>query len=308
MDIRLELEDKMGIVHNNIKALRKIYGETQKELADAICVTKQCISNYERADRDPAIEDLTAIAKHYHVSLEQLTRKLIEIPKESDEFVMDKEYAQLIFCAEFPLFYSKEADKDPDFHKAFCFSEQIYDKILKSEMPMNTMVNLCWNYYTISWKKSKTIESLANLLSLMFLCCLSQMNKEEINLEIAFHNKKTIDNDFLKKYYLRDINTETENDDKKFFVKEYYEEVMRYITILKKHEKWSDLGDYYLALRYIVGLIDNDRDVDINQSFGDELMDTLFDIENPYAIDYQAATLGYCKPQNSGKRSVYIMD
>lgn len=298
----------MGIIHNNIKSLRKIYGETQKELADAICVTKQCISNYEREDRDPSIDELRAIVRHYHISLEQLTGKTIEISKEADEFVMDEAHAQLIFCAEFPLFYSKEADKDSDFHKAFCFSEQIYDKLIQFEIPMHTMVNLCWKQYKISWEKSKTIESLANLLSLMFLCCLSQMNKEEINLGIAFQNRKTMDEGFLKKYYLRNINTETENDDKMLFVKEYYEEVMEYITVLKKHEKWSDLGDYYLALRYIVGLIDNDRNVDINRSFGIELMSTLFDVENPYAIDYIAATLGYCRSQNRGKRSVYIMD
>ena len=56
----------------NIKSLRNAYGETQEELGAAIFVEKNTISSYETGTREPKKDTLSAIARHFMVSLEEL--------------------------------------------------------------------------------------------------------------------------------------------------------------------------------------------------------------------------------------------
>ena len=57
---------------NNIRGLRKAYGETQEELGFALGVEKNTISSYETGRTEPGKEMLSMIASHYFVSVEEL--------------------------------------------------------------------------------------------------------------------------------------------------------------------------------------------------------------------------------------------
>ncbi len=45
-------------------------------------------------------------------------------------------------------------------------------------------------------------------------------------------------------------------------------------------------GDYYLALRYIIGMVENDNNQDMNILIGEEFMINLFELDNKYATLY----------------------
>lgn len=49
---------------SNIKSLRRVYGEEQLDLANAIGLTIPAVSNYERGERIPKRDIIARIAKH----------------------------------------------------------------------------------------------------------------------------------------------------------------------------------------------------------------------------------------------------
>ncbi len=62
----------MNKVSKTIKQLRQEKNITQDQLAEAMCVTRQAVSNWETDKTQPDIETLTKIADYFEVSVERL--------------------------------------------------------------------------------------------------------------------------------------------------------------------------------------------------------------------------------------------
>ena len=62
----------MNYLASNLKHLRKSYGETQEELAKALYLEKNTISQYESGSRKPDEETLKGITKRYGVTMDSL--------------------------------------------------------------------------------------------------------------------------------------------------------------------------------------------------------------------------------------------
>lgn len=63
----------MNYLASNLKHLRKSYGETQEELANALHLEKSTISQYENGSRKPNDDEiLKSIAKRYGVTMDSL--------------------------------------------------------------------------------------------------------------------------------------------------------------------------------------------------------------------------------------------
>lgn len=62
----------MNEVKTTIKQLRKEKGINQEQLAEALHVTRQAVSNWENGKTQPDIETLTQIAEFFDVSVEKL--------------------------------------------------------------------------------------------------------------------------------------------------------------------------------------------------------------------------------------------
>lgn len=60
------------MLNENIRALRKIRHLSQVELARALNVSKQCISNWENDNILPSVEMLVKIAKFFNVTTDAL--------------------------------------------------------------------------------------------------------------------------------------------------------------------------------------------------------------------------------------------
>lgn len=55
-----------------LKELRELFGISQSQLANAIFVTPQTISNYETGKREPKIAELIRLSEYFHVSIDYL--------------------------------------------------------------------------------------------------------------------------------------------------------------------------------------------------------------------------------------------
>lgn len=65
----------------NLKHLRECRGETQKEVAELLSVSKQTASVYEKGEIEPDISKLIKIAEHFEISIDDLLRKDLRPPK-----------------------------------------------------------------------------------------------------------------------------------------------------------------------------------------------------------------------------------
>ena len=79
----------MLALNENIKNLRVAQGLNQVEFAKILCVTKQCVSNWENDNVVPSIDMLCKIADFFEVSTDYLLgrseRRVIEVSSLTDE-------------------------------------------------------------------------------------------------------------------------------------------------------------------------------------------------------------------------------
>lgn len=60
------------MLNDRIKELRKAFGISQVELAKALNVSKQCVSNWENDNVPPSIDMLVKLAKYFNVTTDYL--------------------------------------------------------------------------------------------------------------------------------------------------------------------------------------------------------------------------------------------
>lgn len=60
------------MLNDRIKELRKAFGLSQVELAKALNVSKQCVSNWENDNVLPSIEMLVKLAEYFNVTTDYL--------------------------------------------------------------------------------------------------------------------------------------------------------------------------------------------------------------------------------------------
>lgn len=79
----------MLALNENIKKLRLAQGINQVEFAKILCVTKQCVSNWENDNVVPSIDMLCKIADFFGVSTDYLLgrseRRVIDVSNLTDE-------------------------------------------------------------------------------------------------------------------------------------------------------------------------------------------------------------------------------
>lgn len=85
----MELRLKLMMLNEMIRKLRTARGISQVELAAALNVTKQSVSNWENNNIQPSIEMLLKIAAYFSVSTDYLLgideRQYIEVTELTDE-------------------------------------------------------------------------------------------------------------------------------------------------------------------------------------------------------------------------------
>jgi putative transcriptional regulator len=64
--------DIKGPMHNNVRELRLTAGLSQRELAEALSVSRQTVNSIETGRYDPSLSLAIAIARHFRCAVEEI--------------------------------------------------------------------------------------------------------------------------------------------------------------------------------------------------------------------------------------------
>lgn len=273
----------------NIRSLRMAYGETQEQLGEAIGgFAKNAISYYETGQREPNKETLSAIAKHYMVSVEELLHSdLTSIGK----ITVDKDAFWKNIDIILPIVSSDKAMQNKSFKRAFKAHRAFYEQLHLVSLDGIDNVDVCMDGYMVAMEDdSIKAEAAANFLALWYLLMMSMKtvpvvmkNRPAALRQVAAKDEKT-------RKVIENIDPSFEVDAKAALNEidddEMEEMLSEMLAAIKKSKDWSDLADYYLALQYVWNLVDNDLDFGFNQRIGAEMMNAFVLVKNIYAARF----------------------
>lgn len=283
----------------NIRGLRRAYGETQLDLAIAIDVKPNTISNYEMGERLPERtlerDVLIRIAKHYMVTEDDLLNGDFSKTKKIKNYkINDIAIKRECFERCFPIVCSKEAMGNENFRLAYDLHMNLYHKILRNEAIKQEEIEECERLYNKA-SEEKVEEARANLLwwTIIFSFAFSIMNSKIIDMiemsNINNINAKDFVQMILPTFYEDIFDSEQEKEireeKKKYYEDKIVDSIVN-IRLLKLSEHYSDLGDYYMALSYLVGLVPNETTKETNLAMGAELMSVFSIMGNEYARNF----------------------
>ena len=182
---------KDNILGLNIKHLRKIQKETQKQLADYLHVDERTVQGYEAGRRRPDLSLLIKIAAHYGKTVDALLLyDLTEAEPIGFDFnsvpsVMDALYTI------FPIYSSDDAMKNNYFKKGYELSQKLLKGFSKNEIMPGDIIVRIFEAYAHAADESGSPESIANILWCLFIWWNQLYDKETlINLRNKQMSKK----------------------------------------------------------------------------------------------------------------------
>ena len=284
---------------NNIKVLRKVWGERQEDLAYAIGLTCESsnnsrLSNYEHGIRYPDPEIITKIAKHYRITEQELMYRdltvsgILSLTKEPS-----KESIQQSLEVLFPLTVTDDALKNKNFSKAYEIQKELYKCFVEKNDFNENNYDVCCELYKKAFEEG-ILEAAANHLSLVILlgCSLYILTPELCGnieyLDVKICNLK----DLVRYGFLPSFTDNTEDEYKEIDdVRNDYvccnnKIILTYINKLKYSKVYQSLGDYFLALRQMLGLVNNSLTLENNYTIGYEMLRAFSSIGNKYARNF----------------------
>lgn len=295
---------------NNIKALREAFGKSLDQMADDLetagntnkrfeenyrFITKQAISNYENGTRIPKREQLNAIAKYFKVTVDELLYSDFSNLKFDMGALNNKDLNIKYLNILFPIISNDEALKNDKFKKAYELHKKVFNYFTGEENDFqdNDIEDLR-NMYELAYKDDNNIEAIYNLLSwIMFenflTSVLTPSNIDKFEIKNNISPFEFLEMIFLEKPELEIEDVEKNNQFKKE-LKEYLEKedliFYKCIRILKKKGKYTEFADFYLALRYLLGLF-SDNSFETERMIGTSLLNSLDYIGNSYVKKFK---------------------
>ncbi|MBQ6933218.1 MAG: helix-turn-helix transcriptional regulator [Clostridia bacterium] len=268
-------------IGSNIRYFRKLYGIRQKDLADKLHVTRTVITNYEKGYNLPDIATLKLIADYFRIPVEQLMLST-DYMKESQKLRFEIKADNIVNLSKYIVFrfvYSENALKYNLFYEAL--EKHLLTLEMKSDMEWEEVYNL----YLESWENNHTIEALVNMIGILLrIASYNSWNNDYTKLKNTIEKWGYIDHKTLK-YYLKDADSDENNNEQVKFYKENEKSFFAIIKVLKDTNEWKDIADYYLALRYAVKFTDNEYGEGLNYFLFNEYMRNLIYLGNEYAIE-----------------------
>ena len=273
----------MNYLVSNLKHLRKSYGETQEELAKALYLEKNTISQYESGSRKPDEETLKGIAKRYGVTMDSLLYEDLSFVPDMLAYYSDIDSNFLMVSGFFPI-YRLDRRFDTKTIRAFEAHKQLL--FGSSEVDIDLIIEAYDEAYDkFDIDSDEFLVIAVNLLSLCILLYSSIFNEASVKQIEDFllkdkKSKKEISS-FVLNVVLPSFNDNEVRSPQ--FKRDLNVGLLYLIEILKESRKYSKVADYFFALRYMFNLVDNDYDYATNQLIGSELINGLSRLNNPYA-------------------------
>lgn len=268
----------------NIQHLRIIHCETLDELGNIIHCAKSTVKGYENGSRMPDLQTLQLLSAHYSKPVDELLYSdltglgSMSIDLNSPGYMI--EFLQEIF----PLHCSDEALKNSNFKKGYDLSQRLLSAFSNAEVLPGNMIVRIFEAFAKASDESKTPEAMANLVWSIFIWW-SQIS--DTNKLLLLQNKLLSKKLSLKDYMsLKDTEAASITEKKVGFVSDFDGIITEALETLKAEPEWSNLADYYLALRYVVGMVNTDLSAAMNSAVGMQMMLSFSTLGNNYAFRF----------------------
>lgn len=189
-----------------------------------------------------------------------------------------------------PVICTEEAMKDALFKKGYLAHIRALQAMKDGHTFANTDYDICISAYSDSYEKFETPESIANILWWFLITEVSVKNQWMVEGAKALNDKCVSNGDFFKRFYLKDCSFQDEQglpeDIEKKDLDELEEAIIELLKELKKNSQYVALADYYMALRYVLGCVNNDLTEAMNKAVGAEMMWAFAQFGNMYAKNF----------------------
>lgn len=150
----------------------------------------------------------------------------------------------------------------------------------KYENMLIDKLDVCIEKFIDSCNKYHSYEAVANVVGIVLFISGLYCNKAVLESIESILNQQKVD----VKMLLQSLRSSSQ--DKTDFIEMYGDLIIDAIKILKKNKNWSELGDYYMALRLLMNATDNGYEKDMNIVSGYSLMFQLYELGNKYALAF----------------------
>lgn len=280
---------KQSLLANNIWTLRTAFGETQLDLALALGLnSSNTISNYESGSRKPNNKIIIKLSKHYNITEYELCNTDLSDYLEaknllhSDLGYFEKNSKEILLSI-YPVFYKKESKENEVFHSAYKRHCEIISKMsgdLNDVYKDELYFEIDEIYYNLFLENNDYI-SLANSIGIQCLYEFNEIFEERFllnkDIEMLPSNPK------YKDVYLRN---NLDGNDEELKKMKAYKDLDLDIELLMECKEFKDLSYYYIALRYIYGIADDNLTFEMSGLIGRTMMDAFAKAGNKYALRY----------------------
>lgn len=269
-------------IRKNIICLRKFYGETQKELADAIGHESQSVNMWEKGKRKISTQNLELIAEHYHITVNDLIYE--DYSDDSGTLVIKENGLDKMLRKMFHLVQTPQAKCNSHFIKGCemaieaIFGDEDYSRVI-------LLIQSAIDAFEKSIEDGIEYAPDANIICLI-LFKTSILFTDELNTDVVSCIMQPLTPAKKKESLKYEQEIEMFFEKKKQQIEQLNELLIPHLINLKKSVSFSMLADYYIALRYYLGLIDNGFPLEENWCFGVHLMKFYKDLDNKFAKSF----------------------
>ena len=170
--------------------------------------------------------------------------------------------------------------KNQSFKKAYKLSRRIIDTFERGEVLRVSIVTEALGLYLEALEECGLMEAAANALWSIFIWWSCVGNTAEL-LELQ---KKLLRGEIRTTEVskeMKNLSSETKKKRKEFVA--YIDDlVYDLLRTLRSDRAWMDFGDYYLALRYVTGMVNTGFSDEMNRVIGERLIEEYILLGNKY--------------------------
>lgn len=261
---------------NNIRLLREYEKESREQLGFTIHVSGSLIAQYENGTRNVNNSVLSAIAKHYKVSLSGLRDDTITtnmLDKRNASFDVHR-FDDLIFSL-VPFISDIEADRRENFDKGI---EELSYSVKSDGTIIERRFNKACDCFYKSFKEDGVIEGAQNTIFMILSGYGNLRSNKELVEKFMDGSVTNAEMDIASDIIYEEITPE-----QKQYILKFDDMYNECVCAIKKSKKYSELADLDLAAKYYLSFIDNEKLPAANQEFG---MMLLWDLANGFNNKY----------------------
>ena len=185
-----------------------------------------------------------------------------------------------------PLFKSDHAMNNSDFQKGYINCRMIIDRFSQNETVMGSVIEKS----IVSFSKAAENgipEAIANMMWIIFLEWSQIMNKgmEDIFYSLCFPSN-TNNNTAQKISEAKLAVSEEVLRKREKFIDDLDDTIYALIGMLKSDLEWAELGDFYLALKFLCGIAATGYSQEMNEAIGIQMLIAQLKIGNKYAFNF----------------------